>query len=102
IAHLNKGLEQVAALPPSRERDGREVDVRCLLGTAWTALSGWPAQQVWDSLHPALPIAKSLRRTDALLSILRGLSLHISSRGRVAESLGWVRQILEAAQAYQD
>ncbi len=35
IAHLNKGLELVVALPPSAERDGKEVDLRVLLGTAW-------------------------------------------------------------------
>src|SRR5215831_3700530 len=42
IAQLNKGLELVAALPPSAERDGSELDMRTLLGTAWIALRGWP------------------------------------------------------------
>ncbi len=54
IAHLNKGLELVATLPASAERDGMELDLRTLLGTAWMALKGWQAQEVWDSLHPAL------------------------------------------------
>ena len=73
IAHLNKGLELVAALPPSAERDGSELDLRTLLGTAWMALKGWSAQEVWDSLHPALALANSLRRHDALVRILWGL-----------------------------
>ena len=60
IAHLNKGLELVAALPASAERDGQEVDLRCLLGTAWFALRGGQVQEVWDSLHPALKLATSL------------------------------------------
>ena len=81
IAHLNKGLELVAALPPSAERDGSELDLRSLLGTAWIALKGWPAQEVWDSLHPALGLANSLRRNDALLPIFWGLSIHVLSRG---------------------
>jgi hypothetical protein len=34
------------------------------------ALRGWQAEEVWDSLHPALGLAASLRRTDALLPIL--------------------------------
>ncbi len=34
IAHLNKGLELVAALPASAERDGSELDLRTLSGTA--------------------------------------------------------------------
>ncbi len=62
IAQLNKGLALVAALPPSAARDGSELDLRTPLGTAWMALKGWPAQEVWDSLHPALGPANSLRR----------------------------------------
>jgi hypothetical protein len=54
IAHLNKGLELVPALPASAERDGRELDLRTLLGTAWMALKGWAVQEVWDSLHGEL------------------------------------------------
>jgi predicted ATPase len=102
IAHLNKGLELVAALPASAERDGKELDLRCLLGPTWTALKGWPAQEVWDSLFPALELANALRRSDALLPILWGLFIHVLARGRVAESLRWVAQIMEAAEAYHD
>ena len=83
IAHLNKGLDLVAALPASAERDGSELDLRTLLGTAWMALKGWPAQEVWDSLHPALELANSLRRNDALVPILWGLCGHVLCRGRV-------------------
>src|SRR5262249_42218382 len=43
IAHLSKGLELVAALPASAERDGSELDLRTLLGTAWMSLKGWAA-----------------------------------------------------------
>jgi predicted ATPase len=102
IAHLNKGLELVAALPPSAERDGRELDLRTLLGTAWLALKGWAAQELWDSLFPALGPANSLRRNDALLPILWGLFAHVSGRGRAAESLRWVTQLMNAAETYGD
>jgi predicted ATPase len=102
IAHLNKGLELVATLPASAERDGKELDLRTLLGTAWTALKGWPAQEVWDSLHPALALAHALRRNDALVPILWGLFVHVMCRGRVAESLRWVEQLMNAAEEYGD
>jgi hypothetical protein len=42
-----------------------ELDLRTLLGTAYTALKGWAAQAVWDSLQPALRLAHSLHRNDA-------------------------------------
>jgi predicted ATPase len=102
IAHLNKGLELVAALPPSAGRDSREVDLRILLGTAWMALKGWPAQEVWDSLLPALGLANALRRNDALLPIVYGLFTHVLTRGRIAESLRWVTQMMNAAETSGD
>ncbi len=102
IAHLYKGMNLVTALPHSTERDTSELDLRTSLGTAWMALKGWPAQEVWDSLHPALALADSLRRCDSLVRILQGLWVNVLTRGRPAESLDWVAQIQKAAAAYQD
>ncbi len=103
IAHLNKGLvELVISLPPSPERDSKELDLRALLGIAWIALRGWPAQEVWDSLHPALDLANALRRNDALLPIIWGLFANVFCLGRLPETLHWVAQISDAAEAYRD
>ena len=57
-------------------------------------LKGWPAQEVWTSLHPALDLAKSLERHDALAPILWGLTNNIYTQGRVAGSLLWVQETL--------
>jgi predicted ATPase len=102
IAHLNKGLELVAALPLSAERDGMELDLRTLLGMAWIALNGWAVHEVWDSLYPALGLANTLRRNDALLPILFGLWANVLCVGRLPESLRWIAQISDAAAAYRD
>src|SRR6202035_463486 len=63
-------------------------------GTAWLALKGWPAPEVWTSLHPALALAKSLERNDALAPIFWGLTNNIHAQGRVAEALPWVEEML--------
>jgi class 3 adenylate cyclase len=102
IAHLNQGLELVAALPLSSQRDASELGLRILLGPAWLALKGWAAPEVWASLHPAFTLAKSLERHDALLPILWGLAGNISSQGRAAESLPWVEEMLDLAKATGD
>ena len=81
---------------------GSEMCIRDRLGTAWMALKGWAAQEVWDSLHPALGLANSLRRNDAQLPILFGLWIHVFCRGRVAESLRWVPEVMNAAETYGD
>jgi hypothetical protein len=55
--------------------------------------------EVWTSLHPALALAKSLERHDALLPIFWGLTGNVLNQGRVAESLPWVEEMLDLAKA---
>ena len=102
IAHLSQGLELVSTLPWSSQRDARELGLRTRLGTAWTGLKGWPAPEVWTSLHPAIALAKSLERNDALSSIFSGLMLNVLTQGRVAESLAWAEEMLSVADATRD
>ena len=66
------------------------------------ALKGWAAPEVWTSLHPALALAKSLERHDALLPILWGLTRNVETQGRVAESLMWAEEMLDLAKATGD
>ena len=102
ISQLTRGLELVTTLPRSSERDTREPGLRTVLGTAWVALKGWAAREVWTSLHPALALAKSLGRNDALLPTLYGLSRFVLSEGRVAEALPWDEEMLDTAKATGD
>ncbi len=102
IAHLNQGLELVSTLPQSSGRDVNELELRTRLGTAWLLLRGWYAQEVWDSLYPALHLAKSLKRNDALAPILLGLTTHVLTQGRVAEAVPWAEAMLDIAQTTGD
>jgi len=101
-SHLNQGLELVSALPWSPERDASELGLRTRLGTAWLALKGWATPEVWTNLHPALALAKSLKRHDALAPILWGLTGHILNQGRVAETLSWAQEMLDLAKTTGD
>jgi tetratricopeptide (TPR) repeat protein len=102
IAHLNRGLELVFALPRSVERDASELGLRSHLGTAWLGLKGWASQEVWTSLFPALALAKSLERHDALTPIYWGLFANVMAQGRVADSVPWVEEMLDVAEATGD
>jgi class 3 adenylate cyclase/predicted ATPase len=102
ISHLNRGLELASTLPRSSQRDASELGLRFPLAIAWWALKGWPAQEVWTSLHPALALAKSLERADALTPIYWGLFANVLEQGRVAESLQWVEEMLGVAEATGD
>ena len=76
--------------------------MRFPLAIAWWALKGWAAPEVWTSLHPALALAKSLERPDALTAIYWGLFSNVLTQGRVAESLQWVEEMLGVAEARGD
>jgi class 3 adenylate cyclase/tetratricopeptide (TPR) repeat protein len=102
MAHLSRGLELVSALPWSSHRDASELGLRTRLGTAWMALKGWAAPEITTSLHPALALAKSLQRHDALAPIFSGLTRNIFSQGRVVESLPWVEEMLDIAKVTGD
>ncbi|MFL5283387.1 MAG: AAA family ATPase [Rhodopila sp.] len=99
IAHLNQGLELGFMLPRSLQRDASELGLRTRLGTAWMALKAWATPEVWTSLHPALALAKSLERHDALASILLGLTGNILAQGRIEDSLPWAEEMLNLAKA---
>jgi tetratricopeptide (TPR) repeat protein len=102
IAHLNQGLEVIPTLQWSSERDASELDLRIALYAAWMGLKGWPAPEVWTSLHPALPLAKSLERHDALAPIFWGLFANVLTQGRVAETQPWVQEMLDLSGASGD
>ena len=102
ISHLDKGMELIGTLAPSAERDARELKLRTPLGSAWLALKGWGAPEVRSSLHPALGLARSLGRREELASIYYGLYSNVQFQGRVAEALGWVKEMLATAEASGD
>lgn len=102
ISHLKQGLELIGTLPRSAERDASELALRVPLGTASQALKGWWDPEVWNSLHPALDLAKSLDRNDALLPILTALAFNVLTQGRIAEALPWVNEALETAERTRD
>jgi len=66
------------------------------------ALKGWATPEVWTSLHPALALARSLGRHDALAPILWALFLNVLNQGRVADSVHWAQEMLNAATATGD
>ncbi len=102
IAHLNRGLDLIPTMPASPQRDSSELELRSLLGIAWLVFKGWWASEIWSSLHPALPLARSLRRYDALVGILGGLTVNLYNRGRVANSLPWLNEMLGVAETTGD
>lgn len=102
ISHLNRGMELIETLPASVERDASELALRIPLGTAWMAFKGWPAPEVWTSLHLALPLAHRSNDAMILARTLWGLWVNSLTQGRVGESLSWAEELLESAEERKD
>lgn len=102
ISHLDQGMKIIGTLPRSSERDGRELDLRNLLGTAWVGLRGFASSDAWSNFHRALRLAKTLARNEALLPIYFGMTASLVLQGRLAEGLDWVNEMLMSGQANGD
>lgn len=102
IQHLQSGLNLITAFPQSANRDGWELDLRIALTTAFWGHRGAGTAEIRANLRPALALAKRLDRCDVLSPVLYGLAVSIRAEGHVAESLGWIEHILEAAETYGD
>jgi class 3 adenylate cyclase len=102
IAHLEAGLRAIGTLPASEARDGSELECRVLLSTAWEAYRGWPAPQLSEVLLPALPLARRARQPKLLARTLWGLWVNPLTQGRVAESLTWAEELLDAGKQTGD
>jgi serine/threonine protein kinase/tetratricopeptide (TPR) repeat protein len=78
--HFNKGLEQLSRLPPSRERDRREVVLRAGLGLMLIALKGYTAQEAEAVYSRAFELCERLG-DDVPLAVHWGLQSVALVRG---------------------
>jgi class 3 adenylate cyclase/tetratricopeptide (TPR) repeat protein len=102
ILHLSKGMDLIGTLPTSAQRDVSELNLRILLGRAFMALKGWAAPEVWSTFHPALELAKSLGRDEALVPIYFGLWSNFLAQGRLARAREWADEMLSVAEARRE
>ena len=72
-SHLRKALGLLAHLPPSAERDERELDAQTALGGAITAISGYAADEAGAAFDRALALCRQLDRPEKLFPTLYGV-----------------------------
>ncbi len=102
VAHLSTGLELLERLPPSPDRDLRELELRTLLGSPLVAVRGWASPEVSELLQPALALARSLDRRQSYLPVLNGLWVHFMSAGRHGTAMEWAHELLDTGAATGD
>lgn len=78
-AHYRKALEQLGALPPSRERDRREIMLRVGLGLAMVSTQGFASKEVEQTYTRAAELVQVGQELPG--AVLIGLYAGVSVRG---------------------
>ena len=74
MAHFNKGLEALMALPESRERDQQELTLCIDLGKSLTTTKGWAGPEAEAAYVRAWELCQRTGNTSQLVSVLWGYS----------------------------
>ncbi len=78
INHLNKGLDLLATLAESAERDARELELLGPLGTAYIAARGYAAPEVGPIFLRARDLCERVGDTPQVFAMMRGhFAFHI-------------------------
>jgi len=101
-SHLRTGLSQIAAIPPSPERDVLELRYRAALGPVLVAERGWAHPELAAVLEPAWVLASSLRHRASYLPILNALWVHYMCVDKLALSLSWAERTLQLGEELND
>jgi predicted ATPase len=78
--HLTTALQVNARLPPSRQRDLVELDIRMLLGTVKLSFKGHASLEVLEAIEPARRLAIAHQQDARLVPILFYLWMHHTAR----------------------
>lgn len=110
--HLLRGLELVARLPPSPQRDEHDIDLSVALGLATSATQGYAAPAVEEAYRRSLELCRKHENHAVLFPALRGLCTFYIVRAelatahdlaeecvRVAEQSGSPADLIESATA---
>ena len=101
IAHLQHALEALGAMPPSAERDRREIGVRSLLAMSLGVIGGLSTPEV-EAVHERMLTLTGQLGDDVPLGIYFGLWNFYASRGKLQRALELAQQRLALGEATGD
>ena len=102
IAHLNRGLEALAALPVSEARDRQELDAQIALGSAYRANQGYTSRYAAAAYDRARELGYKLQAMTELVPILWGLWGFRLMRGEFAAAMALADECLVLAGRQSD
>jgi class 3 adenylate cyclase/predicted ATPase len=101
-AHLSKGLNCLATLPESRERDEQELTLQTLLGFAFINYKGYGAPESGRAYSRASDLCRRLGDSEPLAPILLGLWTYYLAKSDFVAAGEMVKLCFAAAQDGDD
>ncbi len=101
-AHLRRGLELVADLPPGQEQARLELGLQTSLGTALVAVHGFACPEIERTYARARELSHSLGDPPQVIPVLYGLCLSYLMRGKLRRAREEGSRLLELAQQAGD
>ena len=98
IAQLSKALELLESLPPSVERDRKELGLRIDLTTPLIASKGMAAPEMGHTITRARALCERLGETTRLFPVLYGQWVFHYVSGRVAKGLEFAKEAAKLAE----
>ncbi|MEW6300331.1 MAG: adenylate/guanylate cyclase domain-containing protein, partial [Thermodesulfobacteriota bacterium] len=102
INHLTRALELLGALPDTRERAQRELDLQLSLGAPLKNRKSWAAQEVGQAYGRALALCQQLGARRQLFPVLQGLWEYYQSRADHQKARELADQMLQDAREQGD
>jgi class 3 adenylate cyclase/predicted ATPase len=102
VAHLQRALSQIAALPPSAERAAREAECLLSLGPALSATRGYASTDVAETYDRAVALCEASGDEAGLFAALSGLASFYQVRGPLATARDLSQRLLDLAQRRDD
>jgi class 3 adenylate cyclase/tetratricopeptide (TPR) repeat protein len=102
VAHLDRALELLPALPNERERLRQELALRMSLATAWTMIRGWAASEVEAAWQRALQLSEDVGDSSEIAGALFGLWAFYLVRGDHRLAIESARRFVAFAGAARD
>jgi DNA-binding winged helix-turn-helix (wHTH) protein/predicted ATPase len=99
IGHAQHGLELLAALPPSRQRDHRELGLRTALGPALMTTRGFTAPEVLANYSRAHRLCTTVGETPEVFPVMWGRWMYHWMRAEHQKAYEIGRACLEMAEA---
>jgi class 3 adenylate cyclase/predicted ATPase len=101
-SHLRQGLEAVAALPESPERDRQELALLSTLGVALTIQKGWAAPEVADAYARAQVLSERVGPNPQLFWVLWGMWAFYLVKGDQKRGLDFAQRMMRIATGEND